>query len=841
MSPESNDLDRILNEIREDAPNPGAIEAAAQKVRVRLPHGALRSCEDFRALMPDYRAGRLPEPRALLVKDHTRECLACRKALEGRHEVVGFTAPRRAASAPWFRWAMAAGVAAVAVLAGYSVYEAVMTGSSRTVVQAANGSVYRMTARGMEPLAAGAEVTGEIRTGPDSGAVIKLRDGSLVEMRERSAFSVTESGRDLTVRLAGGNVIVEAAKRRSGHLYVAARDCRVAVTGTVFSVNSGVKGSRVSVLEGEVRVSQAGQEKVLHAGDQYSSSPAVAPMPVAEEIAWSTKFEQHMALVKEFSALETRLEQVRLPELRYGSRLMAMLPAETVVYAAIPNMGRALGQAHQIMRQRAAESAVMRQWWGEKMSGGKADQVLDELEAVSEYLGDEIVIAAVASPGEEVGSPVLLAEVKRTGLAEYARSRLEKLDAKGLRVADSLDALQPVRGEGVIYAGRDLLVVGEAATVRKALAGGGFAGTGFGARVEQSYRDGAGFVFAADLEKMRATPPAGHHKDRPDFGTFKYAVMEQKEVSGRTDTHAVLGFEGPRKGLAGWLGKAAPIGALDYISPEAAFASGWILKDPVAVFDELTASGEGKNLATTEAELGINIRNDLLASLGREIAVAMDGPALPVPSWKLVAEVRDANRLQYTIQQIAQAYNRHAAERGRQPAQFGQEAVAGRTWYRIAVPGASSYGEAHYTFDNGYLVAAPSRALVERALGFKASGFTLTRSAGFQALLPRDRYADFSGIVYQHMGPTLGPLMDALRGGLTPEQKKALESASAEVSKPTLFTFYGEDDRIILASTGNLLGLNPANLLRIGGPLSSLSSLMSQGRRAARQPRTGSQ
>ncbi|HWQ55920.1 MAG TPA: FecR domain-containing protein [Bryobacteraceae bacterium] len=842
MSPESNDLDRILNEIREEEVDPAAVEAAAARVRARLPHAALRSCEDFQALIPEYRAGTLTEARALLVKDHTRECLACRKALESdRHKVMAFTAPRRATAAPWFRWAMAAGIAGLAVLTGYGVWDAVSTGSSRMVVEAANGTVYRVAAQGSQRLQAGAELTGagEIRTGSGSGAVVRLRDGSLVEMRERSAFSVSEAGRDLTVHLAGGNVIVEAAKRRTGHLYVAAPDCRVSVTGTVFSVNSGVKGSRVSVIEGEVRVAQSGREQVLHAGDQYSSTAAVGPIPVADEIAWSRNFEQHMALVKEFTALGKKMEQVRMPELRYSSRLMAMLPADTVVYAAIPNIGKAIGEAHQIMRQRAAESPVLAQWWEQNMANGHANQAIEELQAVSEYLGDEIVVTATRGADGKIGKPVALAEVKRTGLRDHLQARFEKAGAKDLRVSDSLETLAPVgRGEAVIYAGRDLAVVAaDTASLRKAISGGGFAGTAFGNRVAESYRDGAGFVFAADLEKMKGAAPAGHRENRAGFDNFKYVVLEQKESGGRTDTHAVLAFQGNRKGVAGWLGRPGHIGALDYVSPEAGFAAAFTLKDPVAIFDEMLAAGEMKNLAKAETELGINVRNDLLASLGGEITVAMDGPALPVPSWKLVAEARDANRLQWSIQAIVQAYNRHAAGDGKQPAQLTQEAVAGRTWHRLVIPGASSYGEAHYTFDNGYVIAAPSRTLVERAIGYKGSGYTLARSAAFTALLPRDRYADFSGMVYQNMGTTLGPLLGAITpNGLTAEQKKALESAAAEMAKPMLFTFYGEDDRIIVASTGNLLALNPANLMRMSVPMAAAGNLFQHGKRHARAP-----
>ncbi len=829
MTPESNELDRALEAIRNEDVDSAAVNAAAARVWNRIQHATLCSCEDFRALFADFRVGRLAEARTLLVRDHLNECVACRKLYEARPKAAEMPARR---FNPWLRWAMAAAAALVVGVGLWSAWPYLGTGGN-TVLQAANGTVYQVSGDALQRVTVGAEVPGasEIRTAMDSGAVVRLGDGSHVEMRERSALYVTGAGRDLTVHLARGSIIVQAAKRRAGHLYVATRDCRVAVTGTVFSVNSGVKGSRVSVIEGEVRVAQSGQEKVLHAGDQYNTSPAIKPVPVADEIAWSRDFERHAALLKEFSALQKNLEQVRMPDLRYGSRLLAMLPADTVVYAAIPNLGQAIGEAQKIMRQRAIDSPVLREWW-ERAGSRHMDQALDEFRAVSDYIGDEIVIAAAARPDGGIGTPVFLAEVKRTGLRDYLQGRMEKAGARSeLRIADSLDALGPVRrGEAAMFLRQDLVAVSpDAESLRRTLSGGGFTGTPFGARVAESYRDGAGFVFAADLEKMVARAPAGHHEDRPAFNQLKYAVLEQKESGGRTDTHAVLAFKGARTGAAAWLGKPAAIGGLEFVSPDANFASAVIVNEPAAIFDEIMSKpGGAEGLAKAEAELGINVRNDLLAALGNEIVIAIDGPAVPVVSAKLIAEVRDANRLQWTIQKVVEAYNRHAGPAGKPAVQLSQETVAGRVWYRMAIPG-FQYGEADYTFIDGYLIAAPSRALLERAISNRAAGYTLTRSAAFTALMPRDRYPDFSGMVYHNVGSVLSPLMDALRprgGALGAEQKKALEGIAAEAAKPMLVTFYGEEDRITLASGGSMLGITPANLMRIGGPLQMLPSIL---------------
>src|SRR5215471_309891 len=107
-------LDDAVDQIREEAINPAVIEAAAARVWAKLgaeSHAPLRTCADFQALIPDFKAGRLPQPRALLVKDHIHECVACRHVYEGRVAVMPAPSAARR-TAPAVRWSIAAAVVA---------------------------------------------------------------------------------------------------------------------------------------------------------------------------------------------------------------------------------------------------------------------------------------------------------------------------------------------------------------------------------------------------------------------------------------------------------------------------------------------------------------------------------------------------------------------------------------------------------------------------------------------------------------------------------------------------------------------------------------------------------
>jgi hypothetical protein len=136
----------------------------------------------------------------------------------------------------------------------------------------------------------------------------------------------------------------------------------------------------------------------------------------------------------------------------------------------------------------------------------------------------------------------------------------------------------------------------------------------------------------------------------------------------------------------------------------------------------------------------------------------------------------------------------------------------------------------HYVFVDGYAVVAPSRALLERTLDQRAAGDTLTSSARFRDLLPRDGRADFSALFFQHVGPLLAPMADTfgrLGGELSAEQRQALQQLAAD-AEPTLAYAYGEADRITVAGTGpgGPLGLGVHALTGAGG-LASLGQALS--------------
>jgi uncharacterized protein (TIGR03435 family) len=130
--------------------------------------------------------------------------------------------------------------------------------------------------------------------------MLTLADGSLVEMRSQSELSLERAADGMRIRLGTGSIIVNAAKQPSGHLYVQTKDMTVSVVGTIFLVNAETDGSRVAVIEGEVRVHEGTNDTKLRPGEQVSTSPRLEVRSVKEEIAWSRQADAHLAILAAF-------------------------------------------------------------------------------------------------------------------------------------------------------------------------------------------------------------------------------------------------------------------------------------------------------------------------------------------------------------------------------------------------------------------------------------------------------------------------------------------------------------------------------------------------------------
>jgi hypothetical protein len=236
----------------------------------------------------------------------------------------------------------------------------------------------------------------------------------------------------------------------------------------------------------------------------------------------------------------------------------------------------------------------------------------------------------------------------------------------------------------------------------------------------------------------------------------------------------------------------------------------------VSLQNHNVAASAEKSLSGVREQTGVDIRNDFAAALGSEFSLSLDGPAIPVPSWKLVTEVYDPVKMQAALGKFAEAYSRETVKAGNRPLRIAQEVVEGRTYYMVAGGDGSPLTEAHYTFADGYMIAGPTRALVSRALQVKIGRASITHSAAFVALLPRDHYNNFSALIYQNLGTTLAPIVSLL-GGMVPQGRGGPQANNVMQGlsnmKSTLIGVYGEPDRISVATSGNLMGMSFSNLI----------------------------
>ncbi len=850
-------LDDAIAAVRSQQPDNATMEAARDRVWMNLRGEAampemasgasIHGCEDVQGLLPAYRAQQLSPARLLIVNDHLRECVDCGHMYHDGAKVIPM-AWKRDDSADLSGWDMRRfAIAAVALFVvgvssffGYQQFFAPLPGN-RAVVQAASGGLYLVSANGDEQLKPGREIQeGDVvRTAAGGRATLRLFDGSVIEMNERAEFSVAARRNSTTINLNRGDIIVQAAKQRGGNLFVMAPDCKVSVTGTVFAVNTGMKGSRVSVVEGEVVVAHAGEEDVLHSGDQVVTSATLGETPVELEIAWSENREQHLALLAEFSKLQKKLENLPTPALRFNSAVLPIAPANTVVYASIPNLGEQLNEANRLFQDQLRDSPVLRDWWtrtGMDKEQPRFEEMIAKVHTFSQYLGEEVVFMVQASPAttattsQRMGA-LAVAKVTRPGLRDFLVSELANTPIKDteksrirILTAEEFSGATYAQGDLLILAGDDFVALAtDAASLRSLLSAkqagqSSFSSSSFGRSIAASYQEGAGLLFAADLESVLvnhaqrnvATSSTGSAQlAQSGFGDVRHLVVKRREVNGQTDNRGVLTFSQQRRGVASWLAEPSALGALEFVSAEATIVGAATVKDPARMVDDMlaimTAAGKSPDTEMSEfrSKMNFDLREDLAAALGSDFAFALDGPVLPTPSWKIAIEVNNQQKLQNTLQLIVNRINQEAVARGKSGFTLTREDADDRTYFSLKGQDGPQFFTVHYTFAHGYMIVAPSRALLMKAIQVRESGNSLARSGSFIALLPKDEHTNVSALVYQDLQAIAGPLAEKLNA----QEAQSLQVIAAN-ARPSVIVVYGDADRIEVATSSRFFGFD---------------------------------
>jgi hypothetical protein len=799
-------LERALQEMKEEDVDAGTLKAARARVWQNVTNAGSASCAEFRQDFRAYLGKELGASRRLLVEDHLSRCASCRARIaemKGERRIVAM--PVRSSSR-WVQWGALAAAAALLFAVLYLGLDAIDTmmgpGGPRATVVSADGGLYRLAEGSLD---AGASI-GEresVRTGPGAHAVLRLADGSMVDVNERTELFVTAAWSGQAIHLQRGDIIVKAAKQRRGRLRVLTRDSIASVKGTVFAVSAGMGGSVVSVVEGSVAVNQPGREVILSPGEQAASIPALAS-PITEAVSWSPEAEYYVELLGSLAKIERQLANFP-PEVRTTSALLSYLPSGAVVYGTVPNPGVTIGRALALAEEQSAQNATFGAWWNSE-TGRLLRQMSDRIQSVNSLLGEEIVFcASIAGLDEPV--PMVMAHVQPGRQAELARA-LERLFAE----AGESPAPYSVSN--------DLMVVSNSPShLAWALAHlGQGAGSSFAAAIAERYARGVGWLIGMDappLVTMASEDDAPPIELAGMIG-MKYVFLEQRAPAGAEENEVTFTFQGARTGMGSWLADAGSGGAAEYIPADALLAGYVSTREPLQLFEELTAQitksepDFERGLTTMDEKLGAGFIQNLTAALGTEAALAVTGLSASGPTWVMAMVANNPPVIDSSLQTLVEAFN---AELGPDEQDkrivFAQESAGGRTWSSMK-PGGLPL-RIIWTYDGGYMVAGSDRASAERAIATRNGGSQLVWSPEFLGQLPSTAGLHPSAFAWLNTQGALGSL-----SALAPSPALGELAAGRD---PILAVFDGTPEQIHAASRTRISGLilNVMLLESLGG------------------------
>lgn len=732
-------LEKALEAIRSEQVNSEQLEEAAGRVREKLYGSSMLLCSEFQNQFGEYLDGVLSPGKKLLLEDHLGRCPSCRAKLaerKGERTTIPFRFRKTTRFPSWSKWAAAAAVLiGVLYLFRGDLDRMLAPGGPRATVASLTGSAFLISEGELKPGAAIDE--GEvIRTGPGSRAVLRLADGSMIDVNERTELSLHAAWSGQSIELQRGDIILKAAKQRRGYLRVRTRDSIASVKGTIFAVSAGITGTVVSVVEGSVGVVQPGTETVLTAGEQAASNPALAAS-VQEAVSWSPDAETYIEILASLSKVAQELAARPMPSLRTQSSLIGYTPPGMVVYGALPNLGGPVSEALSLAEHQAAENPAFNQWWNSRAGEG-LKQVVTRIQQVMPLLGDEIVYG-ICAKGNHQTVPVLLAEVRQGKTGELAAA-LDQLGSLDYHLVEGLLA--------VSNSGPNLQWVVDNM--------GKGPETPFTREIAARYMDEASWILGVDMESI-ISAHAGSEAEFVQAHNLKHIFVEQRNAFGSQENEVAVSFNGPRTGLASFLASTGSGGAAEYISSDSLVAFFASTREPRQMVEEMFRLAAMSNpsfpddLAQSESKLGFRIADDLAASFGTELAFSLEGFTATGPVWAASIMVNNPSILDQLAHRTAEIVNAQLAAAGsKQQLIVSEETAQGRKWSTIrstAVP-----VEITWTYDEGYIVAGSDRGVVLRAIATRHGGSPLVWSQAFQQQLPASAGLHPSGFGWLNTG-----------------------------------------------------------------------------------------
>lgn len=431
-------------------------------------------------------------------------------------------------------------------------------------------------------------------------------------------------------------------------------------------------------------------------------------------------------LADELARLRLDLNALPDPALRHASSLAASLPADTVLYVALPNLSGTMAQADALLKQRIQESPVLKQWWEQNLGNGDGqaamDRVMGQMGELGGYLGDEIVLAMSLDGDGEIGAPLVLAETKdpvalRRAVEERSIRATSADDdllppmrvvtdpgalTRAVAAEDAMrsamptgpdgDAVAPMApgsdhaedGAALLWMADGRVALSPSARAVQALvdASGSprFSGASLYRELERAYAGGVNTVIGVDLERIMAARSHDGEAGEPARGLptgmedARHLVVTEVSQDDSLDLRAELSFSGARQGISAWLAEPADLRALDFFSPETHLAMAGVSAQPTKLLEQLLdvkagaadLAGSGDAAGSGCDPASTDGLQAIAAAAGGEFAFALDGPVLPRPAWTLAMNLRDAAAFQSGLDRLLACLDSHlrAAKEG---------------------------------------------------------------------------------------------------------------------------------------------------------------------------------